>query len=72
MYSNWAEMTTAALNDWQLSDIEILNQDFADLDVTVSVSTGGGGFDIFDNQTGNHITTCCDLQEVEATLDGCF
>lgn len=55
-----------------MTNIEILNQDFADLDVTVSVSAGGGGFDIFDNQTGNLITTCCDLAEVEATLVGCF
>jgi len=55
-----------------MSKIELLNAEFADLDVTVSVSAGGGGFDIFENSTGNHITTCCDLQEVEATLDGCF
>lgn len=68
MDSNWTTMTTAALNDWQLSDIEILNQDFADLDVTIAVSAGGGGFDIFENATGNLITTCCDLQEVEARL----
>ena len=72
MYSNWAKTTTAALNDWQLSNIEILNQDFSDLDVTVAVSAGGGGFDIFENSTGNLVTTCCDLAEVEATLNGCF
>ena len=55
-----------------MTDIEILNADFSDLNVTIAVSAGGGGFDIFENSTGNHITTCCDLQEVEATLDGCF
>ena len=52
--------------------IEVLNAEFADLDVTVAVSAGGGGFDIFENSTGNLITTCCDLQEVSSTLDKCF
>ena len=55
-----------------MTNIEILNADFADLDVTVAVSAGGGGFDIFENSTGNLVTTCCDLQEVESTLQGCF
>ncbi len=55
-----------------MTNIEILNADFADLDVTVAVSAGGVGFDIFENATGNLVTTCCDLAEVEATLDGCF
>ena len=55
-----------------MTNIEILNLDAADIGVTIAASAGGGGFDIFENSTGNHITTCCDLAEVELTLDGGF
>lgn len=55
-----------------MTNIEILSLDAADIGVTIAVSAGGGGFDIFENSTGNHITTCCDLVEVELTLDGGF
>ena len=55
-----------------MTKIEILNADFSDLDATVSVAAGGGGFDIWETSTGNWIVTCDNLQEVEETLMKCY
>lgn len=51
-----------------MTKIDAINFDYSDLDVEVSCYEQVGSFDIHNIITGEHITTCCDLVEVEYYL----